>query len=154
MDLPVVIVGSGFSCLCAGILLKKAGIHDFTILEKASGLGGTWRANTYPGAACDVQSHLYSYSFEPNPGWSRSFSQQHEILDLCIAALLWPIYDVVKLRLTLLWNFQADREWLARNAPTDAIRGAPVARHRACNSPPRHSTPASSQASSPSLFSR
>ncbi len=79
-DLPIVIVGSGFSGLCAAILLKKAGIHDFTILEKAAGLGGTWRANTYPGAACDVQSHLYSYSFEPNPGWSRAFSQQHEIL--------------------------------------------------------------------------
>jgi cation diffusion facilitator CzcD-associated flavoprotein CzcO len=77
---PVVIVGAGFSGLAAGILLKRAGIDSFTIVEKASGVGGTWRANTYPGAACDVQSHLYSFSFEPNPSWSRSFGPQQEIL--------------------------------------------------------------------------
>jgi cation diffusion facilitator CzcD-associated flavoprotein CzcO len=79
-DFPVVIVGAGFSGLAAGILLKKAGIESFTIVEKADGVGGTWRANTYPGAACDVQSHLYSYSFEPNPSWSRSYGPQAEIL--------------------------------------------------------------------------
>jgi cation diffusion facilitator CzcD-associated flavoprotein CzcO len=79
-DFPVVIVGAGFSGIAAGILLKKAGIDSFTIVEKAAGLGGTWRHNTYPGAACDVQSHLYSYSFEPNPRWSRSYGPQAEIL--------------------------------------------------------------------------
>src|SRR5262249_1924352 len=79
-DFPVVIVGAGFSGLAAGILLKQAGIDSFTIIDKAAGLGGTWRANTYPGAACDVQSHLYSYSFEPNPRWSRSYGPQAEIL--------------------------------------------------------------------------
>ncbi|HTJ46517.1 MAG TPA: NAD(P)/FAD-dependent oxidoreductase [Kofleriaceae bacterium] len=80
MDFPVVIVGAGFSGLAAGILLKKAGVDSFTIVEKLPGVGGTWRANTYPGAACDVQSHLYSFSFEPNPRWSRSYGPQQEIL--------------------------------------------------------------------------
>jgi cation diffusion facilitator CzcD-associated flavoprotein CzcO len=76
----IVIVGSGFSGLAMGIRLKQAGIHDFVILERANDVGGTWRDNTYPGAACDVQSHLYSFSFEPNPRWSRMFAPQAEIL--------------------------------------------------------------------------
>jgi cation diffusion facilitator CzcD-associated flavoprotein CzcO len=78
--LSAVIVGAGFSGLCAGIQLKRAGITDFVILEKADRVGGTWRENTYPGAACDVPSHLYSFSFEPNPKWSRSYGGQAEIL--------------------------------------------------------------------------
>ncbi|MFZ5561201.1 MAG: flavin-containing monooxygenase [Pseudomonadota bacterium] len=75
-----VIVGSGFSGIGMGIALRKAGRHDFIILEKAADLGGTWRENHYPGAACDVPSNMYSYSFEPNPDWSRSYSPQAEIL--------------------------------------------------------------------------
>ena len=78
--LTAVIVGAGFSGLAAGIYLKRAGIQDFVILEKADRVGGTWRENTYPGAACDVPSHLYSYSFEPNPNWSRAYGGQAEIL--------------------------------------------------------------------------
>ncbi len=78
--LSAVIVGAGFSGLCAGIQLKRAGIQDFVILEKADRVGGTWRENTYPGAACDIPSHLYSYSFEPNAGWSRAYGGQAEIL--------------------------------------------------------------------------
>jgi cation diffusion facilitator CzcD-associated flavoprotein CzcO len=80
-ELPVIIIGSGFSGLGMGILLKQAGIHSFTILEKAGDVGGTWRENHYPGAACDIPSHLYSFSFEPNPSWTRAFSPQPEILD-------------------------------------------------------------------------
>ncbi len=76
----IVIVGTGFSGLGMAIRLKQSGIHDFTILEQASGIGGTWRANHYPGAACDVESNLYSFSFEPNPAWSRTFAPQKEIL--------------------------------------------------------------------------
>lgn len=76
----VLIVGAGFAGLGMGIRLKQAGIHDFTILERSHELGGTWRDNTYPGVACDVPSHLYSYSFEPNPGWTRFFAPQEEIL--------------------------------------------------------------------------
>jgi cation diffusion facilitator CzcD-associated flavoprotein CzcO len=78
--LDAVIVGAGFSGLCAGILLRRAGITDFVILEKADRIGGTWRENTYPGAACDIPSHLYSFSFAPNPRWSRAYGEQAEIL--------------------------------------------------------------------------
>ena len=78
--LEAVIVGAGFSGLCAGIKLREAGIHAFVILEKNDGVGGTWRDNTYPGAACDIPSHLYSFSFEPNPSWSRAYGGQAEIL--------------------------------------------------------------------------
>jgi len=76
----VIIIGTGFGGLCMAIQLRKAGIDTFTLLEKASGVGGTWRDNTYPGAACDVQSHLYSFSFEPKHDWSRKFGLQPEIL--------------------------------------------------------------------------
>lgn len=78
-DFPIVIVGTGFSGVCMGKMLKDAGIESFTILEKADDVGGTWRENTYPGAACDVPSHMYSFSFAPNPNWTRSFSPQEEI---------------------------------------------------------------------------
>jgi len=79
-SVEVVIVGAGFSGLCAGIQLRKAGIEDFVILEKAQGVGGTWRDNTYPGAACDIPSHLYSYSFEPSAAWTRAYGGQPQIL--------------------------------------------------------------------------
>jgi cation diffusion facilitator CzcD-associated flavoprotein CzcO len=75
----IAIVGSGFSGLGMAIRLKQEGIDDFVVLERAAELGGTWRDNTYPGCACDVPSHLYSFSFAPNPDWSRTFSRQPEI---------------------------------------------------------------------------
>ncbi len=75
----IAIVGSGFSGLGMAVRLKQEGIHDFVVLERAEDLGGTWRDNTYPGCACDVPSHLYSFSFAPNPDWSRTFSPQPEI---------------------------------------------------------------------------
>jgi cation diffusion facilitator CzcD-associated flavoprotein CzcO len=75
----VAVVGSGFSGIGTAVRLKQEGIEDFVVLERASSLGGTWRDNTYPGCACDVPSHLYSFSFAPNPRWSRSFSRQPEI---------------------------------------------------------------------------
>jgi cation diffusion facilitator CzcD-associated flavoprotein CzcO len=75
------IVGAGFGGLCTAIRLKQRGVENFVVLETASDVGGTWEANTYPGCACDVQSHLYSFSFEPNPDWSRVFSPQPEIWD-------------------------------------------------------------------------
>ena len=73
------IVGSGFAGLGLGIRLKRRGDHDFVIIERADDVGGTWRDNTYPGAACDVPSHLYSFSFRPNPDWSSVFSPGPEI---------------------------------------------------------------------------
>ena len=77
----VLIVGSGFAGLGAAIRLAQDGREDFLVVERGREVGGTWRDNTYPGAACDVPSHLYSYSFELNPRWSRSFSPQPEIQD-------------------------------------------------------------------------
>lgn len=73
------VVGAGFAGLGMAIRLDEAGETDFLVIEKDSDVGGTWRANTYPGAACDVPSQLYSFSFAPNPDWSRSFSPQPEI---------------------------------------------------------------------------
>ncbi|MCH7392819.1 NAD(P)/FAD-dependent oxidoreductase [Acinetobacter dispersus] len=75
----VVIIGAGFAGIGAAIKLQQAGFTDFVVLEKADEIGGVWRANTYPGCACDVPSALYSYSFAPNPQWSRVFAQQQEI---------------------------------------------------------------------------
>ena len=83
----VLVVGAGFAGVCAGIKLLEAGIENFIICEKASGVGGTWWHNTYPGAACDIPSHLYCYSFEPNPNWTRKFAPQPEIqayIDHCV----------------------------------------------------------------------
>ncbi|MFI7002125.1 DUF4873 domain-containing protein [Nocardia sp. NPDC050175] len=77
----IVIVGAGFGGLGMAIELRKAGIDDFVVLEKADEIGGTWRENTYPGAGCDVMSLMYSYSFEPNKRWTRMFARQPEILD-------------------------------------------------------------------------
>ena len=78
--IDIAIVGSGFAGLGAAIRLKQAH-REFIVLERASDLGGTWRDNSYPGCACDVPSHLYSFSFALNPNWSRSFSPQEEIFD-------------------------------------------------------------------------
>ncbi len=75
----IAIIGTGFSGLGMAIQLKQAGRHNFRIFEKESGIGGTWRVNHYPGCACDVQSHVYSFSFEQNPEWTRMFAPQQEI---------------------------------------------------------------------------
>jgi cation diffusion facilitator CzcD-associated flavoprotein CzcO len=75
----VAIVGSGFAGLGMAIELKRAGIHDFVVLERADQLGGTWRDNHYPGCGCDVPTPLYSFSFAPNPNWSRLYARSEEI---------------------------------------------------------------------------
>ncbi|MEV6496283.1 flavin-containing monooxygenase [Streptomyces prunicolor] len=75
----IAIIGTGFAGLGMAARLKRAGFHDLTLFEKADDVGGCWRDNTYPGAACDVPSHLYSYSFAQNTAWSRRFAPQAEI---------------------------------------------------------------------------
>lgn len=75
----IAIIGAGFGGLGMAIRLSQTGVDDFIVLERADDIGGTWRDNSYPGCACDVPSHLYSYSFAPNPRWSRAFSPQPEI---------------------------------------------------------------------------
>ena len=76
----IVIIGAGPGGLCMAIRLKQAGFDDIVVLEKGSGVGGTWYHNRYPGCACDIQSHLYSFSFEPKYDWSRPYAPQPEIL--------------------------------------------------------------------------
>jgi cation diffusion facilitator CzcD-associated flavoprotein CzcO len=80
-SLDVLIIGAGFSGLCMAIKLREAGIDSFLVIEKADDIGGTWWFNTYPGCACDIPSHLYSFSFDRNPAWSRMYAEQPEILD-------------------------------------------------------------------------
>jgi cyclohexanone monooxygenase len=76
----VAIIGAGPGGICMGIKLKEAGFQDFIILERSHGVGGTWRRHVYPGCACDIPSHVYQYSFELNPDWSRPYASQPEIL--------------------------------------------------------------------------
>jgi cation diffusion facilitator CzcD-associated flavoprotein CzcO len=75
----VAVIGAGFAGIGSAVRLREHGISDFVVLERADSVGGTWRDNTYPGCACDVPSHLYSFSFAPNPEWSHVFSRQPEI---------------------------------------------------------------------------
>lgn len=75
----IAVIGAGFAGIGAAIRLRAAGHHDFLVFDRGDEVGGTWRDNSYPGCACDVPSHLYSFSFARNPGWSRSFSPQPEI---------------------------------------------------------------------------
>lgn len=77
----ILVIGTGFAGIGMAVRLKEAGYHDFVVLERADDVGGTWRDNTYPGCRCDVPSHLYSFSFAPNPNWTSSFSPQQEIWD-------------------------------------------------------------------------
>ena len=80
IHLEALIIGAGISGLCVAARLERAGMRSFLVLEKAGDVGGTWRDNNYPGCACDIPSHLYSLSFEPNPAWSQMFAPQGEIL--------------------------------------------------------------------------
>ena len=75
----VAIIGAGPGGICTGVSLLARGHDDFVILEQAPGIGGTWFHNRYPGAECDIKSHLYSFSFAPNPAWSRRYARQPEI---------------------------------------------------------------------------
>ncbi|WP_188298114.1 flavin-containing monooxygenase [Streptomyces sp. CBMA156] len=95
----VAVIGSGFGGLGAAVRLRRAGITDFVVLERADSVGGTWRDNSYPGCACDVPSHLYSFSFAPNPDWPRSFSGQPDI-----RAYLEKVATVFGLRPHLRFN--------------------------------------------------
>ena len=81
IKVDVLIVGGGFSGLCMAIKLLEAGQKSFLVIEKSDDIGGTWHDNRYPGCACDIPSHLYSFSFEPSPDWSRMYPGQQEIHD-------------------------------------------------------------------------
>ncbi|MCX4575548.1 NAD(P)/FAD-dependent oxidoreductase [Streptomyces sp. NBC_01571] len=100
----VAVVGSGFGGLGAAVRLRREGVTDFVVLERAGGVGGTWRDNSYPGCACDVPSHLYSFSFAPNPDWPRTFSGQEHI-----RAYLEHVTDVFGLRPHLRFDSEVKR---------------------------------------------
>jgi cation diffusion facilitator CzcD-associated flavoprotein CzcO len=100
----VAVIGSGFGGLGAAVRLRREGITDFVVLERAEGVGGTWRDNSYPGCACDVPSHLYSFSFAPNPDWPRTFSGQEHI-----RAYLEHVAEVFRLGPHLRFNSEVRR---------------------------------------------
>ncbi|WP_328682599.1 NAD(P)/FAD-dependent oxidoreductase [Streptomyces sp. NBC_01261] len=95
----VAVIGSGFGGLGAAVRLRREGVTDFVVLERADSVGGTWRDNSYPGCACDVPSHLYSFSFAPNADWPRTFSGQEHI-----RAYLENVADVFRLRPHIRFN--------------------------------------------------
>ncbi|QUR65843.1 flavin-containing monooxygenase [Mycobacterium spongiae] len=97
----VAIIGAGFGGIAAAVALRRVGIDDVVVIDGDDGVGGTWRRNTYPGAACDVQSHLYSFSFAPNKSWSRTYARQPEIL-----AYLEKVVDDFDLRRHLMLGAQ------------------------------------------------
>ncbi|MDQ0812912.1 cation diffusion facilitator CzcD-associated flavoprotein CzcO [Streptomyces sp. B3I7] len=99
----VAVVGSGFGGIGAAVRLRREGITDFVVLERADSVGGTWRDNSYPGCACDVPSHLYSFSFAPNPEWPRTFSGQPHI-----RAYLEHVTDLFGLRPHLRLNTEVE----------------------------------------------
>jgi len=120
----VVIVGAGFGGLAAAVALRRKGIDDLLIVERADGVGGTWRQNAYPGAACDIQSHLYSFSFAPNREWTRTYAHQPEIL-----AYLEKVADDFDLRRHLVldtgvrrmvWN-ERTRRWVVELADNRTV---------------------------------
>lgn len=106
------IIGAGPGGLALGIFLRKAGFRDFTIFDREDGVGGTWRINTYPGLACDVKSHLYSFSFDLNAQWSRLWSGQREILayfeDSARRHRLQPHLRLNTEIIAAHWNAEAD----------------------------------------------
>lgn len=111
----VAVIGSGFGGIGAAVRLRREGVTDFVVLERAGAVGGTWRDNSYPGCACDVPSHLYSFSFAPNPDWPRTFSGQEHIWDY-----LERVADTFRLRphirldtevLKLTWDAE-ELHWL------------------------------------------
>ena len=108
-DVDTAIIGSGFSGLAMAIRLKQEGIEDFTVLERGNDVGGTWHFNTYPGCACDVPSHLYSFSFAPNPSWSETYSRQPEIRDY-----LRRVADEYGVRAHVRFNCTVDRHRVGR----------------------------------------
>ena len=121
-DVNAIIIGSGFSGICAGVKLGLAGVR-YKIFEKDTGLGGTWYANTYPGAACDIQSALYSLSFEPNPEFTKVYSPQEQILAyLNRVAQKYGITKNIELNSEIIaatWQ-QEEKKWIVsvRNTKT------------------------------------
>ncbi len=113
-DLKVAIIGAGFGGLGAAIQLRQRGVENFAVFDKAGGVGGTWWVNRYPGCACDVPSRLYSFSFAPNPDWTRRYAPRAEI-QAYLEALVrqYRLNDRIRLRTEITraaWDEQ-QRRW-------------------------------------------
>ena len=113
----VLIVGSGFAGMAMAAKLLEAGIDDFILLEKADAIGGTWRDNHYPGCACDIPAHLYSFSFAPNAEWSSAYAPQPEIrayLERCASD--WQLHRKVRFGAHVEWAELDERRatWTVR----------------------------------------
>ena len=108
-DFQVAIIGAGLGGLGMGMRLTQAGQHSFVILESSDAVGGTWRDNTYPGASCDVRSHLYWFSFDAQPDWSRVYAFQPEI-----QANIERLVDRLGLRRHIRLGTDGDRRALGR----------------------------------------
>src|SRR5947209_1405263 len=109
----IAVVGAGFGGVGAAVILRREGYHDVTVFERADRLGGVWHYNTYPGAACDVPSHLYEFSFSPNPRWSRRYAPQAEIQAyLEDVARRHGVFDQIRLGVEVVgaqWDEAAER---------------------------------------------
>lgn len=129
MRVETLIIGAGFGGLGSAIRLQHAGHHDFVILERASEVGGTWRDNQYPGAACDIPSNLYSFSFAPNPEWTRTYSGSAEILDY-VKRLVRDHHLLPKVRfgqnVSELRFHASEAEWEVRTDGGDVYRARSV----------------------------
>ncbi|MCX2710658.1 flavin-containing monooxygenase [Mycolicibacterium sp. J2] len=129
MTVSVAIIGAGFAGIGAAIRLKDRGITDFVIYERDTRVGGTWRDNTYPGAACDIPSRLYSYSFAPNPDWSHTYSGSAEILryidDMVTEAGLEPHIRFEHTVTGVVYD-QAAGEWTVSFADRAPVRARAV----------------------------
>jgi cation diffusion facilitator CzcD-associated flavoprotein CzcO len=128
-DFPIAIIGAGFAGIGAAIQLLKAGISSFTIFERASEIGGTWRDNTYPGAACDVPSHAYSLSFEPNPNWSQRYATSWEIQQYLLDVVSkWKLRDKMRLNTEIVQARFAERTgtWTLTTSDGDTFKARVV----------------------------
>ncbi|MGF1453970.1 MAG: flavin-containing monooxygenase [Alphaproteobacteria bacterium] len=122
LSVRVAILGAGMSGLCMGAKLRRAGFDNFVILEKADSVGGTWRENTYPGVACDVPSHLYSFSFDLNPNWSHSYGEGSEIWHYCEAvAEKYDLTRHIRFRSTVEDVRFDGRRWIITTAGQDQV---------------------------------
>ncbi|MFI5778779.1 flavin-containing monooxygenase [Nocardia sp. NPDC051570] len=135
----VLIVGTGLAGVGMAIKLLEAGERNFVLLEKADGVGGTWRDNTYPGCACDVMSMMYSYSFAPNSGWSRMYAGQPEILDYIRRVVKeYEIEPYIRFQSEAVsYEFDSDSDrWIVRTAAGEEYRPRfVVAAHGALHNP-------------------
>jgi len=112
-NVDVLIVGAGFSGLCMGIKILEAGMESFLIIEKSGDIGDTWWDNRYPGCACDIPSHLYSFSFAPSTEWTRMYPGQQEIHDYlkrCVPA--WARCASRAIRSGMVPNAFPDRRFI------------------------------------------